>query len=144
MINDSLGHVAGDELLTATAQRLKKNLRTADTVARLGGDEFAILLDGVESNSAVLHVAERLQEDLIQPHYIGGQEVFTTASIGITLSSTGYESADAILRDADTQCIGPSKMERHVTSFLTERCMPMRWRYCDYKASSGARLIAKS
>ena len=102
MINDSLGHVAGDELLTATAQRLKKNLRTADTVARLGGDEFAILLDGVESNSAVLHVAERLQEDLIQPHYIGGQEVFTTASIGITLSSTGYESADAILRDADT------------------------------------------
>jgi diguanylate cyclase (GGDEF)-like protein len=102
MINDSLGHVAGDELLTATAQRLKKSLRTADTVARLGGDEFAILLDGVESNNAVLHIAERVQEDLIQPHYIRGQEVFTTASIGITLSSTGYESAETILRDADT------------------------------------------
>lgn len=102
MINDSLGHVAGDELLIETSRRLKNNLRTADTVARLGGDEFAILLDGIESNSDVLHVAERLQEDLIQPYYIGGQEVFTTASIGITLSTTGYESAETILRDADT------------------------------------------
>jgi predicted signal transduction protein with EAL and GGDEF domain len=71
-------------------------------VARLGGDEFAILLDEIESNSDVLRVAERLQEDLIQPYYIGGQEVFTTASIGITLSTTGYESAETILRDADT------------------------------------------
>jgi diguanylate cyclase (GGDEF)-like protein len=102
MINDSLGHVAGDELLVETSRRLTKGLRTSDTVARLGGDEFAILLDGIENNSAVLHVVERLQKDLIQPYYIGGQEVFITASIGITFSSTGYESAETILRDADT------------------------------------------
>ena len=102
MINDSLGHVAGDELLIATGRRLQNNLRTGDTVARLGGDEFAILLDGFDSNSDVLHVVQRLQRDLIQPHYIRGQEVYTTASIGITLSSTGYESAETILRDADT------------------------------------------
>ena len=102
MINDSLGHVAGDELLIATGRRLQNNVRTADTVARLGGDEFAILLDGFDSNSDVLHVVQRLQRDLIQPHYIHGQEVYTTASIGITLSSTGYESAETILRDADT------------------------------------------
>jgi diguanylate cyclase (GGDEF)-like protein len=102
MINDSLGHVAGDELLVETARRLKNNLRTADTVARLGGDEFAILLDGIENNSVVLHVVERLQKDLSKPYYIGGQEVFITASIGITFSSTGYESAETILRDADT------------------------------------------
>ena len=102
MINDSLGHVAGDELLVETSRRLKNSLRTADTVARLGGDEFAILLDRIDSNSAVLHVTERLQKDLIQPYYIRGQEVFTTASIGITFSTTGYESAETILRDADT------------------------------------------
>lgn len=102
MINDSLGHLAGDELLVATADRLKSNLRSMDTVARLGGDEFAILLDGIECDSDVLHVAERLQKDLIQPYYIHGQEVFTTASVGITLSSTGYETAESILRDADT------------------------------------------
>lgn len=102
MINDSLGHVAGDELLIATGGRLKASVRTADTVARLGGDEFAILLDGFESNSDVLHMVQRLQEELVQPHYIDGQEVYTTASIGITLSSSGYETAETILRDADT------------------------------------------
>jgi diguanylate cyclase (GGDEF)-like protein len=102
MINDSLGHVAGDELLVETSRRLTDNLRTADTVARLGGDEFAILLDGIESNSSVLYVVERLQKDLLKPYYIRGQEVFTTASIGITFSTTGYESAETILRDADT------------------------------------------
>jgi diguanylate cyclase (GGDEF)-like protein len=102
MINDSLGHVAGDELLVETSRRLTNNLRTEDTVARLGGDEFAILLDGIESNSDVLHVVERLQKDLIKPYYIRSQEVFTTASIGITFSTTGYESAETILRDADT------------------------------------------
>lgn len=102
MINDSLGHFAGDELLVATARRLQNSVRPADTVARLGGDEFAILLDGIESDSDVLRVAERLHVDLIQPQYIEGQEVVTTASIGITLSSTGYESAETILRDADT------------------------------------------
>jgi diguanylate cyclase (GGDEF)-like protein len=102
MINDSLGHVAGDELLVETSRRLTNNLRTADTVARLGGDEFAILLDGLESNASVLHVVERLQKDLLKPYYIRGQEVFTTASIGITFSTTGYESAETILRDADT------------------------------------------
>jgi diguanylate cyclase (GGDEF)-like protein len=102
MINDSLGHVAGDELLIATSRRLANSLRTSDTVARLGGDEFAILLDELESNNDVIRVAERLQEDLIQPYHIGGQEVFTTASIGIALRTTGYESAENILRDADT------------------------------------------
>src|SRR5712691_1921012 len=70
MINDSLGHLAGDALLIETARRLKVSLRASDTVARLGGDEFAILIDGIDSDSDVLRVAERLQQDVIQPFYI--------------------------------------------------------------------------
>ncbi|MGI8735537.1 MAG: putative bifunctional diguanylate cyclase/phosphodiesterase [Pyrinomonadaceae bacterium] len=102
VINDSMGHVAGDHLLVVTSRRLREGIRPSDTVARLGGDEFAILLDGLESFSDALRVAERLQKQLVQPVYLDGTEVFTSASIGIALSATGYDRPDAILRDADT------------------------------------------
>ena len=102
VINDSMGHVAGDHLLVVTARRLREGIRPSDTVARLGGDEFAILLDGLESFSDALRVAERLQKQLAQPIYLDHTEVFTSASIGIALSATGYDRPDAILRDADT------------------------------------------
>lgn len=102
VINDSMGHVAGDHLLVVTSRRLGEGIRPSDTVARLGGDEFAILLDGLESFSDALRVAERLQKQLVQPVYLDGTEVFTSASIGIALSATGYDRPDAILRDADT------------------------------------------
>ncbi len=102
VINDSMGHVAGDHLLVVTARRLKECVRPSDTVARLGGDEFAILLDGLESFSDALRVAERLQKQLTQPVYLDRTEVFTSASIGIALSASGYDHPDAILRDADT------------------------------------------
>ncbi|CAN5665046.1 hypothetical protein BH18ACI4_BH18ACI4_06780 [soil metagenome] len=102
VINDSMGHVAGDNLLVVTGHRLKESVRPGDTVARLGGDEFAILLDGLESISDALRLAERIQRDLLQVVYLDGTEVFTSASIGIALSATGYDRADAILRDADT------------------------------------------
>ena len=102
VINDSMGHVAGDHLLEVTARRLREGIRPTDTVARLGGDEFAILLDGLESFSDALRVAERLQRQLMQPVYLDRTEVFTSASIGIALSASGYDRPDAILRDADT------------------------------------------
>jgi len=102
VINDSMGHVAGDNLLVVTAHRLREGVRPGDTVARLGGDEFGILLDGLESFSDALRIAERLQKDLLQVVCLDGTEVFTSASIGIALSATGYDHADAILRDADT------------------------------------------
>jgi EAL domain-containing protein (putative c-di-GMP-specific phosphodiesterase class I) len=76
-------------------------VRPGDTVARLGGDEFAILLDGLKSPSDATRVAERIQWEIARPFTIGGQEVFTTASIGIALSSSGYEKAEHLLRDAD-------------------------------------------
>ncbi len=101
-INDSLGHGVGDLLLIALARRLEGCLRPMDTVARLGGDEFAILLDGLADTRAAIAVAERVQSDLSQPFNLNGHQVYTTASIGITLSATGYLHPENVLRDADT------------------------------------------
>ncbi|HVF87131.1 MAG TPA: EAL domain-containing protein [Pyrinomonadaceae bacterium] len=101
-INDSLGHTVGDQLLIGIARRFEGCLRHIDTVARLGGDEFAVLLDGIEDSSDAVRVAERLQKALRQPLNLGGHEVFTSASIGIALSSTGYEQPEEVVRDADT------------------------------------------
>ena len=111
VINDSLGHVVGDQLLIDLSRRLETSLRSSDTVARLGGtptmarlggDEFTILLDEISNVSDATCVAERLQQQLAAPFTIGGHEVFTTASIGIALSATGYDRPEDILRDAET------------------------------------------
>jgi diguanylate cyclase (GGDEF)-like protein/PAS domain S-box-containing protein len=102
-VNDSLGHTVGDGLLIALARRLQHCLRQADVVARLGGDEFAILLNDIgERAGEAVNLAERVQHELTQPFNLGGHEVFTTASIGIALSTTGYETPEDVLRDADT------------------------------------------
>ncbi len=101
-VNDSLGHIAGDQLLIATARCLEECMRPMDTVARLGGDEFGILLDGLESRSDAVFVAERIQQALTRPFNINGHEVYITASIGITLSNGGYADPENVLRDADT------------------------------------------
>jgi diguanylate cyclase (GGDEF)-like protein len=101
-INDSLGHTYGDQLLIEIARRLEKCLRSLDTVARFGGDEFAILLDGIKDSSDAIKVAEKIEEELLLPFKLGRHEAFTSASIGIALSTTGYEHPDDILRDADT------------------------------------------
>ncbi len=101
-VNDSLGHPVGDQLLVALARRLQHCLRPADVVARLGGDEFAILLNDMDAPATAVHIAERMQQELMQPFNLGGHEVFTTASIGIALSTSGYETPEAVLRDADT------------------------------------------
>jgi diguanylate cyclase (GGDEF)-like protein/PAS domain S-box-containing protein len=100
VVNDSLGHVFGDELLIAVARRLEGMLRASDTVARLGGDEFTILLELDHITDAV-RTARRIQEELLVPFRIGGHEIFTTASIGIALSTTRYDRPEDVLRDAD-------------------------------------------
>ena len=102
IINDSLGHLAGDEILIATSTRLVKCLRTSDSAARLGGDEFCILLEDIKSMAGAVTVAERIQHSLSLPFMVKEQGVFTTASIGIALSSTGYDNPEDMLRDADT------------------------------------------
>ena len=101
VINDSLGHLAGDKLLIGIACKLKICLRPMDTVARLGGDEFTILLEDIEDVNDAICVANRIQTQLKLPFNLSGQEVFTTASIGIALSETGGSAPENLLRDAD-------------------------------------------
>jgi diguanylate cyclase (GGDEF)-like protein/PAS domain S-box-containing protein len=102
VINDSLGHPCGDQLLVDISRRLERCVRSVDTVARLGGDEFAILLDGIEGEYSPTIVAERIGRLLALPFNLDGHEVYTSASIGINFSSRDYERPDDILRDADT------------------------------------------
>ncbi|HXB56304.1 MAG TPA: EAL domain-containing protein [Vicinamibacteria bacterium] len=100
-VNDTLGHLAGDQLLVAVGRRLEACLRPGDAVGRFGGDEFAILVEPIKDVSDATRVAERVLRELARPHTIEGREVVSSASVGIALSVTGYEGADDILRDAD-------------------------------------------
>ena len=111
MINDSLGHLVGDQLLVGVANRLEKCLRSSDTVARLGetftvarlgGDEFTILIDDLKEPGDAKRAAERLMEALTPPFVLSGKEVFTSVSIGIALGNAGYDKPEDMLRDADT------------------------------------------
>ncbi len=103
LVNESLGHNIGDELLRAVARRLEKCLRSQwDTVARLGGDEFTMFLEDIRDETDATRVAERVHKDLRAPFQVDGHEVFTTSSIGIALSSTGYTHPEEFLRDTDT------------------------------------------
>jgi len=102
IINDSLGHLAGDQLLITIGQRLQGCLRDGDLVARLGGDEFAILLNQIMSLEDVILASERMLHSVAQPMVIQGQDVHTSASIGIALSNEHYTQAEELLRDADT------------------------------------------
>jgi diguanylate cyclase (GGDEF)-like protein/PAS domain S-box-containing protein len=106
LINDSLGHLAGDRLLTEVGRRLKECLRAGDTVARLGGDEFTILLDDMKDAGDAVRMAERAQAELARPFDLGGHEVYVSACVGIALSAMDYASPEDILRDADTAMHG--------------------------------------
>ena len=110
-INDRFGHPLGDQLLIAISRRLETCLRSKDAIwcieresllARLGGDEFTILLDDIRELSQATNIAERILKELGAPFDLDGNEVFTTASIGIALSDPDYEQAKDVLRDADT------------------------------------------
>ena len=101
VVNDSVGHLVGDKLLIEIARRLEKSIAPTDTVARLGGDEFTILLENISNKTEAILVAESIYQTLTFPFNIDGHELFSTASIGIALSSVGYENPEDILRDAD-------------------------------------------
>jgi diguanylate cyclase (GGDEF)-like protein/PAS domain S-box-containing protein len=101
VINDSLGHAAGDRLLKAVAERLTACVRPEDTAARLAGDEFAILVEGVTGVGDVAQIAERIAEILQLPFALEEQEMCATASTGIALNSSTQERAEDLLRDAD-------------------------------------------
>ena len=101
LINDSLGHQMGDELLILVAERLRSCLRTEDTLARMGGDELAMLIEDVTDEAEVIVIAERILATLGAPFQIGRQSLFSTASIGIALSGPGVDQPSSLLRNAD-------------------------------------------
>lgn len=101
VVNDSLGHAIGDQLLIESARRLTQCVRIEDTVARLGGDEFVILLDGIHDNVDAMLIADRIQQALASSFEFDPHHIFISVSIGIVQSATGYECAEDVLRDAD-------------------------------------------
>ena len=101
LVNDSLGHSAGDGLLVEVAKRLSGCLRLTDLVARLSGDEFAVMLTQLRTVEDVALISARLQQSLVEPFQVAGREVYTSASIGIVLRTTENETAEDLLRDAD-------------------------------------------
>jgi len=101
LFNDSLGHLAGDEVLREVSRRLAECIREPDVVARLSGDEFAILLEDSPLPQTACKVAQRIQAALQRPMQIGGRDLQTSASIGIAISNERYTSTDALLHDAD-------------------------------------------
>jgi diguanylate cyclase (GGDEF)-like protein len=116
VVNDSLGHATGDQLLIAIGRRLEQGMRCGDTLTRLGGDEFAILADSIRDVSDAVQLAERVRNDLRAPFNVDGHEVFATASIGIALGTKDREQPEDLLRDADTAMYRAKALgkQRHV------------------------------
>ena len=101
VVNDSLGHGAGDRLLSGVAERLCRVLRPGDVIARFGGDEFTVLLPGITSEAYALGVARRLAEALREPLVLDGERRYVTASVGVSFSAPSEHDPHALLRDAD-------------------------------------------
>jgi diguanylate cyclase (GGDEF)-like protein/PAS domain S-box-containing protein len=102
VVNDSLGHAIGDQLLQAVAQRLEDSLRPGDVVARLGGDEFAILLENLQSLQSAEYIARRINQSLAKPFDLKGHTVYISGSIGIAFNDLPSQQPEDLLRDADT------------------------------------------
>ena len=124
LVNDSLGHLLGDELLRTVAERLLTDLRSVDTAARFGGDEFALLLSDPVPEE-VLVIARRIQDRIAAPVMLDGTEVSVTASVGIATSATGYTDAEEVLRDSDIAMYHAKESERGSASMF-DRVMHTR------------------
>lgn len=125
LVNDSLGHSIGDQLLVASARRLENCIRSSDTVARLGGDEFVILLEDVAGEADARMVADRVLNDLSLPYHLGGHQVFSSASIGLVLSIWDYERPEEVLRDADIAMYRAKLMGKARTVLFTPEMREM-------------------
>ena len=120
MINDTLGHLAGDKFLIEIAKRLSECVREHDLLARLGGDEFVILLDAFQSEEDVEEIASRIISRVSEPYNLEGSEVYSNASIGIALFNSQYKEASDILRDADAAMYQAKSLGRGRYVFFDE------------------------
>jgi len=121
VINDSVGHLVGDDLLFQVGGRIRACLKTRDVVARLGGDEFAVLLEGIADSTKALQIAERIINDLHTPFRLGTKEIFTSASVGIAMASPHYRQPEELLRDADAAMYNAKDGGRHRAALFDDR-----------------------
>jgi len=136
LVNDSLGHSVGDNLLKAFADRIQDSLREIDTLARLGGDEFAIMLEDIEDGNYASIVAERLQQELKRPFKVNGKEVYAPASFGAVLNTKDYNLPEDIIRDADAAMYHAKEKGRaqfKVFDKKLKNCMKKRGTFCSGK-----------
>lgn len=119
LINDTLGHATGDELLIAVAERLRRCTREIDTIARLGGDEFAIILSSMQQEEDVEHVARKIIQSLSSVYFVGGHEVFITTSIGIVLYPDIHADRSKLLENADVAMYHAKKNGRNNYQFYS-------------------------
>jgi diguanylate cyclase (GGDEF)-like protein len=120
IINDSMGHWVGDELLKIVAKRIQSCLRKPDLVARLGGDEFAVILNSVRNTNEVKQVAERILQAFTEPMYVQGKELFISPSIGIAISHERHQEPDEILRDSDIALYRSKELGRNRYTFFDD------------------------
>jgi diguanylate cyclase (GGDEF)-like protein len=119
LINDSLGHTAGDRLLTAVASRLSGLMRKSDTLARMGGDEFIAILNDVKSEEDASRYAKKLLKSMSSPFEIGTREVFVGMSIGIALYPIDSKDKDKLLKNAETAMYQAKKLGRNICQFFS-------------------------
>ncbi|MGH8042814.1 MAG: bifunctional diguanylate cyclase/phosphodiesterase [Rudaea sp.] len=143
VINDSVGHLIGDELLNEVGGRIAACLESRDLVARLGGDEFAILLNDIEGADDACALAQRVIEALNAPIRLGGKEVFTSTSIGIAMAASRYRKAEELLRDADVAMYRAKSEGRHRYALFDEHLHKEAMRLMDLE-SDLRRAIARN
>lgn len=134
LVNDSVGHSAGDELLVEAGRRIVGAVRGRDVVARLGGDEFAVLVQDIDGLQAAEELAQRILAALGQPCWIGGREVFPSASLGIALWQPRYETGAELLRDADAAMYRAKSAGRDRWAVFDERMREQAGQILDLEA----------
>ncbi|MCE5322704.1 EAL domain-containing protein [bacterium] len=120
LINDSLGHSVGDLLLKAAAERLQGNLREADMIARMGGDEFTIILSSISDANEIASVTSRVAQIMSAPFVLGGQELFVTTSIGVSIYPTDGDDVETLVKNADSAMYRAKEQGRNNYQFYTE------------------------
>jgi diguanylate cyclase (GGDEF)-like protein/PAS domain S-box-containing protein len=126
IINDSLGHTFGDEILCLVAQRLKDTVRKTDTVSRFGGDEFVVLLTEIENVENIRHVAEKILQAIARPYLINRQQFNLTASLGVSLSPQDGDSGDVLIRNADSAMYDAKRSGRSFSFYDVQMSSDLR------------------
>lgn len=121
VVNDSIGHIKGDQLLISVAYRLRKKLKKMSALARVGGDEFALLVEGVSTESEARDIAEEIRVQLSEPFHLDGHEIFTSASVGVVIGSPTFKNGNDLLRGADTAMYAAKTNGRRRHEFFNEQ-----------------------